>query len=171
VGLLAALLTTFEGFNVFLNTVFSPMFESGTVQQYIFIFGSSMIASIVTAYATAPAPMDVLKKFYLKTKPFGLWWPVRLECDPKVVEETMRESGRDILLLFPAMTAHFTLFLGMSSIMFKQWRTVGICFGIFAFCALVLYKYWYKNLKTEPSAPAGNDSEPIPVAEPEKESA
>jgi Na+/proline symporter len=171
VGLLAALLTTFEGFNVFLNTVFSPMFESGTVQQYIFIFGSSMIASIVTAYATAPAPMDVLKKFYLKTKPFGLWWPVRMECDPKVVEETMRESGRDILLLFPAMTAHFTLFLGMSSIMFKQWRTVGICFGIFAFCALVLYKYWYKNLKTEPSAPAGNDSEPIPVAEPEKESA
>jgi len=150
VGLVAALLTTIKSFQDALSGVFTHlMISSPTVQQYVFIFGTSLIASIVTAYATAPSPMETLKNFYIKTKPFGLWWPVRMECDSKVVVETMRESGRDILLLFPAMTAHFTLFLGMSSIMFKQWTTVVTCFSIFAVCALILYQFWYKNLKTD----------------------
>jgi phosphatidylserine synthase len=75
---------------------------------------------------------------------------VRKECDPGLVKDIKVESTRDMLLLLPAFAAHLSLFLMMSSLMWKQWRTVGICFAVFAVSVVILYKFWYKNLKEIP---------------------
>jgi Na+/proline symporter len=152
-GLLAALAIQFDAVANLLGKLFSGLpyiGESGTIQQYIFVFGAGIAGSIIGAYVAKPTDMETLKKFYLKTKPFGFWGAVRKECDPGLVKDIKVESTRDMLLLLPTFAAHLSLFLMMSSLMWKQWRTVGICFAVFAVSVVILYKFWYKNLKEIP---------------------
>ena len=153
VGLFAALAIQFKPVINALHSLFENVpyiGGSATIQQYIFVFASGLIGSIIGAYIAKPTDMEALKKFYLKTKPFGFWGPVRKECDPEQVREIKTESTRDMFLLFPAFAAHISLFMMMSSIMWKDWKTVGICFTIFVVAAIILYQFWYKNLKEIP---------------------
>jgi len=152
-GLLAALAIQFEAVSNLLSRISADLpyiAGSSTIQQYIFVFSAGIIGSIIGAYIAKPTDMETLKKFYLKTKPFGFWGPVRKECDAELVKDIKVESTRDMFLLLPAFGAHISLFLMMSSIMWKQWATVGTCLTIFAVCVSLLYKFWYKNLKEIP---------------------
>ena len=152
-GLLAALAIQFKPVTDLLMTLFKDVpfvAGSGTIQQYIFVFSAGILGSLIGAYIVKPTDMETLKKFYLKTKPFGFWGPVRRACDPEQVKDIKVESTRDMFLLIPAFAAHISLFLMMSSIMWKMWSTVGVCFIVFAISATILYKFWFKNLKEIP---------------------
>ncbi len=118
-----------------------------TYETYIFVFSISLIGTITGTLLTKPAAMDELVKFYKKTRPFGFWGPVRQECEEELLEDIDQENRRDKLLITPACAWHLSLFIFMSSILFKQWTIVIVCFSIFVVTSLILYKYWYKNLK------------------------
>src|SRR5690606_4369515 len=42
-------------------------------QQFLAVAAVSLVASIVTTFATAPVPADVLRAFYVRVAPFGFW--------------------------------------------------------------------------------------------------
>jgi len=136
-GLIASLLTKTVPWCIALN-----LYET-----FIFVFSLSAIASIIGTLLTKSVPMNELVLFYKKTRPFGFWGPVRKECEKELLEDIDKENRRDKLLITPACAWHLSLFVFMSSILFKQWTIVIVCFSIFIVTSLILYKFWYKNLK------------------------
>jgi Na+/proline symporter len=151
-GVLAALIIKIPGFDKILAAVFGKVpyiAESIDIQSFLFVCGTGLLASIIGTFAGKPTDMDTLVEFYKKTKPFGFWGPVRKQCEPDAVKEIMTESRRDLILLLPAFVWHLSLFLLMSSLIFKRWHTVAVCSVICISSGIILYKYWYKNLKTE----------------------
>jgi len=106
--------------------------------------------TLLGALLFPPTDMDELVAFYKKTKPFGFWGPVRARCDEETARVVLSESRRDIALLFPAIAWQFSLFLFMSSVVFRDWPVATCCILVFVVTSLILYKYWYKNLACGP---------------------
>ncbi len=139
------------GFGVFAALLTKVPFlgELNTYQTYIFVFGISTVGSILGICIGKPTDMDTLVNFYELTRPFGFWGKVRKHCSDSVIVESRKEHHRDILLIGPACLWQLSLFLMMTSLVLKQWKYFSSCLVIAGGLSLVLYKFWYKNLKKE----------------------
>lgn len=114
---------------------------------FIFVFGVSAFCSVLGALLFSPTENSVLVKFYQKTRPFGLWGPVRKYLSQKENESIAREARRDFSMLPVGLVWHLSLFMTMSSIVFKDWKIVGIGALTFVLASLILYKGWYRRLE------------------------
>jgi len=103
-------------------------------------------AWVLVAFLTKPEDMELLKSFYRKARPLGLWGPVR-----RAIEA---EEGRKIespKLLIPA--GLFVTFLGavwlilsvisLSVLFVGKWKTGGIC-GVIAIIFAISFKYAFR---------------------------
>lgn len=149
-GLAAALLTQFALFKTLLVetvvklTGVEPM---ETIITAFFVLAVATMFSIIGTYLGEPTDKETLLAFYKRTRPFGFWGVIREQCDPETARAIMSENSRDILLLIPAFAWHLSLFLMMSSLVFKNWDIVVICLPVNLVSLGCLYKFWYKNLK------------------------
>ncbi len=114
---------------------------------FIFVISFSLVGTVIGTYLGPPAKMSVLIEFYRKTRPFGFWGPVRRLVDGNEVEDIKRENRRDILLLLPACIWQLTLVWMMVALVAKKWGSVAISAAIVASLSVLLYRYWYLNLK------------------------
>jgi len=122
----------------------------GDVPEYItftFVIVFSSIGTIIGTFFGKPTNMETLLNFYRKTKPLGLWGPVKRLCDKEFLNDVSRENKRDLLLLLPACIWQVLLFWIMTAFIIKKWVSFGVSSVVFILLSLVLYKYWYKNLK------------------------
>ena len=108
----------------------------------------SAIGTIIGVFVGKPTDMDVLVNFYEKSRPFGFWGEVRKQCKPELVQEAKVENKRDLMLLGPACIWQLTLFCMMTSIVVKKWDVFIASAAVVGVLSFILYKYWYKNLKT-----------------------
>ena len=46
---------------------------------FLFVLGISTIGTVIGTLTAKPSDIHVLKTFYMKTRPFGFWEPVRAE--------------------------------------------------------------------------------------------
>jgi len=103
-------------------------------------------AWMLVAFLTKPEDMGLLKSFYRKARPLGLWGPVRQAIEA--------EDGRKIdtpKLLIPA--GLFVTFLGAIWLIFSvisfsvlfvgKWKTGGIC-GVVAIVFAIAFKYAFR---------------------------
>lgn len=150
-GLVAALSTTFEGFNAGMMEAVTRLtgIESVFAITMVFVLTVATLFSILGTYLGKPTDKEALLAFYKRTRPFGFWGPIRKECDPETAQSIKIENERDILLLIPAFAWHLSLFLMMSSLIFKSWGVVAICLPVNLVSLGYLYQFWYKNLKTK----------------------
>ena len=107
----------------------------------------SAIGTIVGVFVGKPTDKEVLINFYQKSRPFGFWGKIRSQCCPELVAEAVKENKRDMILLGPACLWQLTMFWMMTSIVVKRWDAFFISAAIVIFLSVILYKYWYKNLK------------------------
>lgn len=114
--------------------------------HFFIAFGISTFMTFLGALLFPPTDMDELVAFYKKTRPFGFWGPVRARCDEETARAALSENRRDMALLVPAIAWQFSLFLFMSSVVFRDWPVATCCAVVFVVTSLVLYRYWYKNL-------------------------
>jgi solute:Na+ symporter, SSS family len=131
----------------------------GAAIQYIFFFNApeytsfmvvislSTLGSIIGTYLGKPTEMKTLINFYRITRPFGFWEPVRRLCDRSLVASVKKENKRDLLLLAPACIWQMTLYWMMCAFVVKKWVSFGISFAVVTVISVILYKYWYLNLK------------------------
>jgi Na+/proline symporter len=119
-------------------------------------------AWMVVTLITKPEDMELLKSFYRKARPLGLWGPVK-----KAIEA---EEGRKIdtpKMLIPAgflVTFLGAIWLILSVICFSvlfvgKWKTGGIC-GVIAIVFAIAFKYTFR-WHIDRMAKAG----PIPAVE------
>jgi Na+/proline symporter len=126
--------------------------------SYLVVFGAGLAASILGTFLGEPVERSALVRFYEKTRPFGIWGAVRRSCRPQLVADARAENRNDLIALPFALVCHFSLFLGVSSILFKDWRVVGICFAVAILAGLGVYAFWYRNLPPVPAEPTEQES-------------
>ena len=103
--------------------------------------------TVIGTFLGKPTDMKVLTHFYQKTQPFGFWEPVRQQCDPDFVAQVRQENRRDLLLLVPACVGQMTLYWMMTAFVVKKWDCFFASLLVVLVIGIILYKYWYKNLK------------------------
>ena len=89
---------------------------------------------------------EILKNFYIKTKPFGFWGKLKNTLDPETRLKVSREHFYDIISLPFVLTWHYLL-LQLPVLLvignFKEF-TGGAVF--FAVALAGMYFFWYKKL-------------------------
>ncbi|HGY57115.1 MAG TPA: sodium:solute symporter [Caldithrix abyssi] len=110
---------------------------------------SSLIGMIIGTYAAKPTDEKVLFEFYKRTRPFGLWGPIRKKISATTMEKINRENRRDILSTFMAVPWQVVLFLTGMTIIYKRWDEFIWLFLILAALSTGLYFNWFRHLSTE----------------------
>lgn len=117
------------------------------MQMFFTTAGVTFLGSIVISMFFPATDMETLKTFYIRTRPFGFWGPVRAlvtnELDMAAVN---KENRRDIFSTFVAVP--WMLFMGITPMLFvtKQWTYFGYAGAILLVLTVILYFSWFKHL-------------------------
>ena len=148
-GFLAALATflpIIDAFKAKLAETY-PLISADQIFTFGFVFIISCLGTIAFTFFTKPTPDAELVAFYEKTRPFGFWGPVRALAKPDLVADAKTENRRDLLLLPFGCIWHFSLFTLWPCVIFKQWHFVIPLAITLSLSGIILWKFWYKNLK------------------------
>ena len=118
-------------------------------EYYAFLIssGTSALACVIGMFVFPDCDPEDLKKFYVNTRPFGWWGPVRKTFPKEALQQIDRENRMDILTL--------VLSLPWQTILFLVWMTLVVQnYFSFLFCALTcicltvsLYLVWWRRLR------------------------
>ena len=120
--------------------------EMTEVGIFIFAMGAGLAGSIIGTYVTRQTDAAVLRNFYLKTRPFGLWGALKHELPAHERETVSREHRNDLLAAPFALLWHVSMFLTPMLVVIKHWQAAGWCFALWLTGAAGLYWFWYRNL-------------------------
>jgi len=113
----------------------------------LFIMGSSgLIGSVLGTYLTKPTDRSVLENFYRKTRPFGLWKPLKNILQPDVRTAMEREHRNDIIAVPFTLLWHVTLLLLPMQLVIQTFNEFWITFALFIVGLVGMYFFWYRNL-------------------------
>jgi Na+/proline symporter len=118
------------------------------IQQFGFVSVFAFGGCISGTYASPPTDPEVLDQFYKKTRPFGLWGPVRKHLPADAIAAVNTENRRDIFLTFIAVPWQLTLFIFPMLLVLRLWSQAVIVGAILLALSLVLYFVWYRNLSS-----------------------
>lgn len=114
--------------------------------QFVAMGGLGLFGSIVGTLLTKPMDQEILKAFYMKTKPFGFWGGLKETLDPETRKKVSREHFYDILSLPFVMVWHYLILLLPVLLVignFKEFAGGGVLLVV----ALTgMYLFWYKKL-------------------------
>jgi hypothetical protein len=117
--------------------------------QFLILASVGLIGAIIGTYLTPPTNSQVLKEFYIKTRPFGFWGPLKRSLHPDSRKAINREHFYDLISLPFVLTWQVTLFLIPMQIVIKDYRSSAVTIGIFLLSVLGMYLFWYRKLPKE----------------------
>jgi hypothetical protein len=115
-------------------------------QQFVFMVGIGLAASLAATYIRPPTERAVLENFYRTTKPFGLWGPLRGSVTAAEAAAMSREHKFDVLSLPFALVWQFSVLMLPLLLMVRQWRSSAVIGAMLAVALTGLYFFWYKKL-------------------------
>ncbi len=139
----------------YLQRLFTPFlvrqhefFKILQVERWFFliIVFLGLLISILGTYLSPPTRRDVLERFYKKTRPFGLWGPLKNTLSEEVQKDTRREHFYDVLALPFVLTYQVSLFLLPMLIMVRNFTAFQVTLVIFLIASVGVYLFWYKTL-------------------------
>jgi Na+/proline symporter len=121
-------------------------------EQFAIIGSLSFLGTIAGSLLTAPTSMEVLKKFYRMTRPFGWWRPLRKEFQGEERAAIDRENRQDIITVPFALLWQVTLYLLPMQLVIKSYRAFFCTLPLFLIALAGMYFFWWKPLmKREPA--------------------
>ena len=117
--------------------------------SFCFVAVLALVGLLLGTYMTRPPEEHVLVEFYLRTRPFGWWGPVRNKLSPTDVERIGRENRRDVLAVLMAVPWQLALFLMWMMLILRQWETFRGLVLVLAVLSVGLYFLWYRHLGDE----------------------
>jgi len=120
-------------------------------EYYAFIFASglSFLGTILGTLMTKPTEKKVLKNFYEKTRPFGMWEDVRKEFPKEFIADAKKENRRDIFSIFFAVPWQICLFLMWMMLIMKRWDNFVITLILTIILTTILYFSWFRHLSVK----------------------
>lgn len=108
----------------------------------------SVAGCIWGTWSAPPTDMAVLKSFYAKTRPWGIWGPVR---DLVVAEnpgfQENRAFGRDMFNVAVGIIWQTSLIAAPIYLVLKEFTSMGYALGIVVVTSLLMKKFWYDKLE------------------------
>lgn len=116
------------------------------VQQFLLLTPISFVFAVAGSYLGAPTDAEVLRNFYRRTRPFGLWKPLEGALDADELAAARREHRYDLLALPFGLVWMVTMYLLPMQLLLHQWQSSVLTALLFAGSSVGLYFYWYKQL-------------------------
>ncbi len=114
--------------------------------QFVFTLGIGLIGSIAGTLLTSPTDPETLRKFYMKTRPFGVWGHLKREL-PEAEQRKMTKEHRGDLISVPfALLWQTCLFLAPMLLVIHNWSGFAWAAGLCIFGWAGLYFFWYRHL-------------------------
>lgn len=95
-----------------------------------------------------PTDIEVLKNFYVKTRPWGRWGPIKkiLEQDNHPLTVHKHPIKRDVINIITGTTAQTLLVLLPLYLVLHNYQALGIVLLLLALSGYLLKKYWWDTL-------------------------
>ncbi|ARN55786.1 sodium:solute symporter family transporter [Sedimentisphaera salicampi] len=114
--------------------------------QLLIVFAATLLCTIAATYCFKPTDWNTLKKFYMRTRPFGLWKPLKDTLSPREKKLMESEHKNDIIAVPFVMGWQVTLFLMPMQLVIHSFNAFFITLGISVFCMVGMYFFWYSKL-------------------------
>lgn len=129
------------------QTVFFPEFPYWG--KFLYVAAIAFTWTIGGCLLTKPTDMETLVHFYKKTRPFGLWGPVRKHLLDEQLQYIDSENTRDVLSVPFAFFYQVMLFLIPMQIIIHSFSSLYWSLPIFVVSSLGMYFIWYKNQRPD----------------------
>jgi hypothetical protein len=139
----------FGAFAAISQTMFFPEFAYWAKFLYVTIIAFS--GTIMGCLLTKPTDLDVLVHFYKKTRPFGLWGPVRKYLHEEQLDYIDSENRKDMLSVPFAFIYQVMLFMIPMQIIIHSFSSLAWSLPLFITGCLGMYFLWYKNQRADRS--------------------
>jgi Na+/proline symporter len=118
------------------------------IEAFFITAAITFVACIIIALMFPPTDEETLKKFFGKTRPFGLWGHIKKSIKGLDVERVDKENNRDIFSTVVAVP--WMLFMGITPMLMvtKQWDYFIYSGMILIALSVTLYFSWFKHLST-----------------------
>jgi solute:Na+ symporter, SSS family len=143
-----------------------PAIFSNVTPLYTFpiILLISLVGCIVGSLVTEPDDEEVLKNFYLKTRPWGFWGPIYekvVRDNPAVLPN--RAFARDMFNVVVGIAWQTSLVAAGIYLVLQDFVALTICTGIIIFASVILKFNWYDKIEDYPADLPANPAD-IPLA-------
>jgi Na+/proline symporter len=137
------------GFAIALPLIFTDI---DPLHAFPFMFLACVVVCVVVSLITAPDDMEVLKKFYLKVRPWGFWGPVYTEAKKDYPElKTNTYFGRDMLNVLVGIVWQTALVAAPIFMVIKHWQEFIIAMIVVVLTSVFLWRNWYNTLENYPA--------------------
>lgn len=137
------------GFAIAFPLIFTDI---APIQAFPFMFLACIAACVAGSLLTAPDDMAVLKKFYLKVRPWGFWAPVLAEVQkdyPQVAANP--HFARDAINVVVGVVWQTSLVAAPIFMVIREWPEFIVAMAVAAVTSLVLWFNWYQKLEDYPA--------------------
>jgi solute:Na+ symporter, SSS family len=119
------------------------------INSFPIILVFSGLASIATSLLTRPDEMEVLKNFYKKVRPWGIWKPVyeRVLLEQPDFKRNFNFK-RDMVNIAVGIVWQVTLMLLPIYFVIREYKPMTVCLGVAVATSLFLKYNWYDKLDT-----------------------
>lgn len=123
------------------------------------IFMFSLAGCVVGSLATPADDAEVLKNFYRKVRPWGLWGPVQalVQADAPEIEAN-RDFSRDLVNIAVGICWQTALTATGIYLVLQWWSSLAVAIAVAAATSLFLKLNWYDKLQDYPEDVAPHNS-------------
>ena len=114
--------------------------------QFLLITCISVTATVIGTYLTKPTDRPVLENFYKKTRPFGIWGPLKKVLTAEELAVMNKEHFYDIIAIPFVMGWQITLFMLPMQFIMRSYDALLPTLIAFAVCLTGIYFFWYRKL-------------------------
>jgi solute:Na+ symporter, SSS family len=117
------------------------------VVSFPVIFAASLAGCILGSLLTSPDDEQVLKNFYVKTRPWGWWKPIHDLAGAEIPGlQPNRDFRRDMVNIVVGIAWQTALTAAGIYLVLKNWQSLGMCAAAIVVTSVILKFNWYDKL-------------------------
>lgn len=122
------------------------------IYAFPWLFLICLITCVLVSLTTQPTDMQVLKKFYVKVRPWGFWGPVRAAAQQEYGAVAANTNfKRDMVNVLIGILWQTSIVASPIYLVTHQYQQFFIAMGIVLVCTLFLWRNWYRHLQDYPT--------------------
>ena len=106
---------------------------------------AGMAGGIIATFCDKPTDPEVLKTFYMKTRPFGFWGHLKRQLPEEEQRKVTQEHVTDLAAVPLALTWQVTMFLAPMLFVIHNWSGFAVVLTLFLLSGAGLYWFWYRK--------------------------
>ncbi|MFO1389533.1 sodium:solute symporter family protein [Cellvibrio sp.] len=122
------------------------------IYAFPWLFVVCLVTCVLASLLTAPTDIEILKRFYLKVRPWGFWKPVHDACLADHPALTKNNNFvRDMVNVVVGIVWQTSLVAAPIFLVIHYQTEFLVCIGVAGLCTLFLWKNWYQHLQDYPA--------------------